>query len=81
MIARNGLQHLVKINTRKPARIVGPEHLPKLWQDHPTQGTRVGSERKSEGGFCGLDCYSSFYQLELTERARRLVERTKRKES
>jgi hypothetical protein len=45
------------------------------------QGTRVGSGRKSEGGFCSLDCYASFYQLELTERARRLVERTKRKES
>ena len=45
------------------------------------QGTRVGSGRKSEGGFCGLDCYASFYQLELTERARRLAERTKRKES
>jgi len=45
------------------------------------QGTRVGSGRKSEGGFCSLDCYTSFYQLELTERARRLVERTKHKES
>jgi hypothetical protein len=45
------------------------------------QGTRVGSGRKSEGGFCSLDCYTSFYQLQLTERARRLVERTKRKES
>jgi hypothetical protein len=45
------------------------------------QGTRVGSGRKSEGGFCSLDCYTSFYQLQLTERARRLTERTKRKES
>ena len=45
------------------------------------QGARVGSGRKSEGGFCSLDCYTSFYQLELTERARRLAERTKRKES
>jgi len=45
------------------------------------QGARVGSGRKSEGGFCSLDCYTSFYQLQLTERARRLTERTKRKES
>ena len=45
------------------------------------QGTRVGSGRKSEGGFCSLDCYTIFYQLELAERARRLTERTKRKES
>jgi hypothetical protein len=45
------------------------------------QGTRVGSGRKSEGGFCSLDCYTSFYQLQLTERARRLTERTRHKES
>lgn len=24
------------------------------------QGTRVGSGRKREGGFCSLDCYISF---------------------
>ena len=45
------------------------------------QGTRVGSGRKSEGGFCSLDCYTIFYQLELAERARRVVDTTKRKES
>ncbi len=45
------------------------------------QGTRVGSGRKSEGGFCSLDCYTSFYQLQLTERARRVAQRTKHKES
>lgn len=45
------------------------------------QGTRVGSGRKSEGGFCSLDCYTVFYQLELTERAGRVAERMKRKES
>jgi hypothetical protein len=45
------------------------------------QGTRVGSGRKSEGGFCSLDCYASFYQLELAERARRIAEKTKRKGS
>ena len=45
------------------------------------QGTKVGSGRKSEGGFCSLDCYTSFYKLQLTERAQRLTERTRRKES
>jgi len=43
--------------------------------------TRVGTGRKSDGGFCSLDCYANFYQLELSERARRLSERIKRKES
>jgi len=45
------------------------------------QGSRVGSGRKSEGGFCSLDCYASFYQLSLAERARQLVAKSKRKES
>jgi hypothetical protein len=45
------------------------------------EGTRVGSGRKSEGGFCSLDCYTSFYQLELAARARRLSERTRRQET
>jgi predicted nucleic acid-binding Zn ribbon protein len=45
------------------------------------EGTRVGSGRKSEGGFCSLDCYANFYQLALAERARRLAERVERKES
>ena len=64
-------------------------HLLELWDQniYPNcgktipQGTRVGSGRKSEGGFCSLDCYTSFCQLQLTERARRLTERTKLKES
>lgn len=34
-----------------------------------------------EGGFCSLDCYTNFYHLALAERARRLAERIKRKES
>jgi len=64
-------------------------HLLELWDQNicPNRGktippgTRVGSGRKSEGGFCSLDCYTSFYQLELSERARRVAERTKGKES
>jgi len=41
-------------------------------------GQRVGSGQKSKGGFCSLDCYASFYQYELTERARRISEAMKR---
>jgi hypothetical protein len=37
-------------------------------------GQRVGSGQKSKGGFCSLDCYASFYQYELKERARRISE-------
>jgi hypothetical protein len=59
---------------------------PKLFRDLSSGASgqldvALHGGRKSEGGFCSLDCYASFYQLELTERARRLVERTKRKES
>jgi hypothetical protein len=41
-------------------------------------GTRVGSGRKSEGGFCSLDCYANYYALEILERARRVSELAKR---
>jgi hypothetical protein len=37
--------------------------------------SRVGSGRKSEGGFCSLDCYTGYYGLELQERARKVAER------
>jgi hypothetical protein len=36
-------------------------------------GKRVGSGKKSEGGFCSLDCYGEYYKAELTERHRRAV--------
>ena len=32
-------------------------------------GRRVGTGQKSDGGFCSLDCYAKFYELELKERA------------
>jgi hypothetical protein len=35
------------------------------------EGTRVGSGRKSDGGFCSLDCYAKYHAAELAERARR----------
>lgn len=41
-------------------------------------GQRVGNGQKSKGGFCSLDCYASFYQYELTERAGRISEAMKR---
>ena len=37
------------------------------------EGTRVGSGKKSEGGFCSLGCYGEYYKTELTERHRRTV--------
>lgn len=42
------------------------------------EGARVGSGRKPEGGFCSLDCYAKYYQLELQARARHLAEITAR---
>jgi predicted nucleic acid-binding Zn ribbon protein len=34
-------------------------------------GQRVGSGRKSDGGFCSLDCYAEYHKLDLVEKARR----------
>ena len=42
------------------------------------EGTRVGSGRKSEGGFCSLRCYADYYALELVERARKAQETARR---
>lgn len=42
------------------------------------EGTRVGSGRKDEGGFCSLACYANYYSLELQERARKVAETAKR---
>lgn len=36
--------------------------------------TRVGSGRKSEGGFCSLKCFARYYEMELRQRAKRLAE-------
>jgi hypothetical protein len=38
------------------------------------EGTRVGSGRKSEGGFCSLPCYADYYALELADRAKKALE-------
>lgn len=36
------------------------------------EGTRVGTGRKRDGGFCSLECYTRYYELELRERARKI---------
>ncbi len=64
-------------------------YLLELWEKnicpnctlHIPSGQRVGSGQKSKGGFCSLDCYASFYEQELTERARRISEAAKKHES
>lgn len=38
------------------------------------EGTRVGTGRRADGGFCSLTCYTRFYEMELTQRATRLSE-------
>ena len=42
-----------------------------------SDGARVGSGSRAKGGFCSLDCYARYYEHELTERLRRLNERTR----
>lgn len=34
-------------------------------------GQRIGSGKKSEGGFCSLSCYTEYYQTEIAARARK----------
>jgi hypothetical protein len=41
-------------------------------------GKRIGSGQKSKGGFCSLDCYASFNEYEIIERARRISEAMKK---
>jgi hypothetical protein len=38
------------------------------------EGTRVGSGRRSEGGFCSLSCYANYHSATLEDRARRVQE-------
>jgi len=35
--------------------------------------SRVGSGKKAEGGFCSLECYAKYYEVELIERAKRVA--------
>lgn len=42
------------------------------------EGTRVGSGKKKEGGFCSTECYAQYYKAELIERAKRAAALAKR---
>ena len=35
---------------------------------------RVGSGQKKKGGFCSLDCYTKYYELDIRERHKRFVD-------
>ncbi len=37
------------------------------------EGARVGSGKKSEGGFCSLNCYGTYRLAELTERHKKTM--------
>lgn len=39
---------------------------------------RIDSARKINGGFCGLDCYTAYYEIELAERLRPATRRSGR---
>jgi hypothetical protein len=41
-------------------------------------GKRVGSGKKSDGGFCSLDCYGEYYSIEIFERAKKVSALTER---
>jgi hypothetical protein len=42
-------------------------------------GKRVGSGKKSEGGFCSLDCYGKYHEAALAKRAREVQSKARRK--
>ena len=58
------------------------DYLLELWDKNicPNCGkgiaehSRVGSGKKADGGFCSLDCYATYYQTELTERAKKIAD-------
>ncbi len=57
------------------------ENLLKLWDKNICpfcgkfipEGTRVGSGKKSEGGFCSLGCYADYHKTDLLERAKKVA--------
>ena len=42
------------------------------------EGKRVGSGKKSDGGFCCLDCYGEYHKKRLIEKHKRLMEEEQR---
>lgn len=57
------------------------DYLLELWDKNicPNCGnqipehSRVGSGKKAEGGFCSLECYAKYYEVELIERGKRVA--------
>lgn len=37
------------------------------------EGTRVGSGKKTEGGFCSLNCFGEYYKTEMLERQKKVL--------
>lgn len=35
---------------------------------------RVGSGQKKKGGFCSLECFAKYYELDIRERLKRFVD-------
>jgi hypothetical protein len=62
------------------------EYLLELWSrnicpncgNQIPEGQRLGDGQKRNGGFCTFDCYVRYYQGEMVERQRRLLERLHR---
>ncbi len=42
------------------------------------ENNRIDSAHKINSGFCGLDCYTAYYEIELAERLRPAVRRSSR---
>lgn len=58
------------------------EYLLELWDKNIcpfcgqdiAEGTRIGSGKRSEGGFCSMDCFARYHEAELVKRSARLIE-------
>ena len=37
------------------------------------EGKRVGSGKKSEGGFCSLNCYAEYYKADVIKRHKKVM--------
>ena len=67
---------LSSVNNQGEMDDVGKEYLLALWDagicpncgDKIPEGKRVGSGKKSDGGFCSLTCYGEYHKATLVER-------------
>jgi len=55
-----------------PLELWGKGVCPNCGKKIPA-GKRVGSGKKSDGGFCSLDCYGEYYKAELAERHKKAI--------